>query len=170
MKNEVKIFDRNQKYIEKYVKKYIDEATEKGYVIGAYENIKRERIFDPEYCCYRNAFVMFLSIVHNGPFLELTSMDTPSQKTFRGSYTKDEEGKIICEDDFFIFVVNTSLQDYIDYSMCADLYNGIILLDKVGVLKTIKDEFAKNVSESELKTFIPEQISIMDEQAILTRK
>lgn len=40
MSKEAKIFSKMRHYVVRYVKEYVNEANEKGNVVGVYENIK----------------------------------------------------------------------------------------------------------------------------------
>ncbi len=170
MSKEAKIFSKMRHYVVRYVKEYVNEANEKGNVVGVYENIKKQLVYDADNKCYREEFVMILTVVHNGPFVELSKMDTPSDKVFIGGPSTNENGELVSEDDLFVVVNNTSLQDYVDYSLCADLYNGVVLLDNFGALEEIKQEFAKDITPTDLETFKREQVNVVDESAVLIRK
>ena len=91
---------------------------------------------------------MRTTIVINGPF-----MDTlPDTKEFLGNYRKSE-------DDILVTFVTTHLQDYMDYSMCADVYTGSILRDDYGTLQTIKNDFAENLSAVDVENVNREKVT-----------
>ena len=153
MTNEEKNINVSTTLINKAVR-YVHESEEEitnENVIGIYINAKKELIPNVE-GIYQERNLMRVTIVTNGPFI---STLPENKNLFRRFLWKkyDTPDKILLVD----FVI-TSLQDYKDYSMCADIYNGDILRDDYGTLKAIKDDFSKSLSEVDKQVLTKEKV------------
>lgn len=143
--NNVKASEKSKNLIVRYVHQKIKEISKEN-VVGVYANLKKELIPNEE-GQYEQKFVIRTTIVNNGPI----TGELPEKKEFFGNRKKGENSILL---DF----VTTSLQDYIDYSMCADVYTGSILMDEYGTLQAIKEEFSKDLSETDKQTLSREKV------------
>ena len=144
-KNVVNVSTKTKNKIVRYIHDCEEEVSKEN-VVGVYVNLKKELTPNKE-GVYSKKILMRTTIVTNGPF-----MDTlPDTKEFLGNYRKSE-------DDILVTFVTTHLQDYMDYSMCADVYTGSILRDDYGTLKTIKDDFSKSLSEVDKQVLTKEKV------------
>ena len=131
------------------VVRYIHESEaeiSKENIVGVYVNLKKELVPNSD-DVYEDKILMRMTIVTNGPFTGVL----PESKEFLGNAKRNEDSILV---DFSL----TSLQDYKDYSMCADIYNGDILRDDYGTLKTIKDDFSKSLSEVDKQVLTKEKV------------
>lgn len=145
-KNVVNVSTKTKNKIVRYIHDCEEEVSKEN-VVGVYVNLKKELTPNKE-GAYSKKILMRTTIVTNGPF-----MDTlPDTKEFLGNYRKSE-------DDILVTFVTTHLQDYMDYSMCADVYTGSILRDDYGTLQTIKNDFAENLSADDVENVNREKVT-----------
>ena len=144
-KNVVNVSTKTKNMVVRYIHNCEQEISAEN-VVGVYVNLKRELVPNSE-GVYEDKALMRTTIVTNGPFTSAL----PEDKEFLGNAKRGE-------DSILVNFALTSLQDYKDYSMCADVYTGSILRDDYNTLATIKQEFAENLTEVDAKTVSREKV------------